>query len=239
MERVKRLDHNGLIQPTTVTVTLPYLSPGETVEVSTGVDSQTISREFQMPANIYTLASMNSVDKSIAPLDTAFRRRFHIINLAPTETDIRSAVGIDSTQSWDSTLQSTSLDKNSTILLSVALMIKLNRAIGFYLGGDFMLGQWYLAGLKDATDISARKILSELWLYKLLPQLIELFHGRDEQLAIILGPDTVGHAGSAVILHKPTEEEADLGATSYLEVASKKPTEVEILNFLQAMVADD
>lgn len=238
MEHDKRLGVDGVPAPTTVTVTLPYLSPGEEIDINTSQGAETISREFQMPANVFTLASMNSVDKSISPLDTAFRRRFHIINLAPTEIEIRNAVGLAIGEVWTKDLKSTSLDSKSVSILSAALLVKLNRAIGVYLGSDFMLGQWYLVGLKDAKDIEARTILSDLWLYKILPQLIELFHGRDDQLAAILELETTNKVGSAIILHNPSEQEIEYGATGYLEVASEAPSEIEILTFLQSLVTE-
>ena len=238
MENDKRLDVEGSSTPTTVTVTLPYLTPGEAIEIKTSEGNASISREFQMPANIFTLASMNSVDKSITPLDTAFRRRFHIINLAPTDMAIRQAVGITSDDNWNEKLASVVLDSKSVAILSATLLGKLNRAIGFYLGSDFMLGQWYLAGLKNSSDEGARAILAERWIYKILPQLIELFHGRNDQLAAILGLENINDNGSGVTLHIPTDYEGENGATSYLEVVSIKPSVDDILIFLQTLVSN-
>lgn len=238
MEDDKRLDDQGYPTATTVTITLPYLSPGETVEVTTDTGTEYINRDFAMPANIYTLASMNSVDKSIAPLDTALRRRFHIINLHPTKQATLAAVGLPEDASLSPTPENKGPSARDIAIIGAALLCKINRGIGLYLGNDFMLGQWYLACFNDMGDELARASLAQCWLYRIIPQLIELFHGRDEQLISLLGQARVTEDGSCLTLIEPSEEESELGATSYVEVASPIPSETKIIEFLQRLVSE-
>lgn len=232
MEHDKRLDEQGECTDTTVTITLPYLSPGEFVEVNCSKGVERISREFAMPANVYTLASMNSVDKSISPIDTALRRRFFVINLAPTEKAIIEAVGLSDSIALRDSAVSADLSSHDVAVLGATLLIKLNRSIGLYLGNDFMLGQWYLSSLSKLEPAKASASLVEAWLYRILPQLVELFHGRDEQLISVLCLSSGKSVGSGLIVSEPSSDEIEFGASSYVEVASPAPQDDEVLKFL-------
>src|SRR5207247_9261393 len=88
LEPDKRLLKDGNVGERTVQVTLPYLRPGQPVLLDLGGKEVPIVREFTLPRSLYTLASMNSVDKSVAPLDTALRRRFHVIELPADEDSV-------------------------------------------------------------------------------------------------------------------------------------------------------
>jgi 5-methylcytosine-specific restriction enzyme B len=240
MDYDKRLDEQGEFTNTTVKITLPYLSQGEFIDVITDNGIENINREFAMPAKVYTLASMNSVDKSISPIDTALRRRFHIINLSPTKSAILQAVGLSEDIDIHFTLQpSENISAEGVAMLAAAVLIKLNRSIGLYLGNDFMLGQWYLPSFicLDAEDARAR--LAETWLYRILPQLIELFHGRDEQLSAILQIQQIKNGGSGINLCEANEVESEFGATSYIEVAAPTPSMHSVLEFLQQFVSNE
>lgn len=233
MEPGKRRDDSGEPTSTTVTLTLPYLAPDEKVQVTTtsGVVHQ-IDRLFSMPSQVYTLASMNSVDKSIAPLDTALRRRFHVINIFPSAADLRRAVELD--PSDDAPLDYIgALTTNAGLArLAVQVMEKLNRGIGLYLGQDFMLGQWYLNGLKADAEPAASERLAETWLFRILPQLIELFHGRTELLITLLGLDGPIQ-GSGLSVHSPEPEEAEAGGIAFVTMAAPPPHAAEVIAFLQ------
>lgn len=226
MEPDKRLDSNGAATPTTVTITLPYLSPDESVTVGiSGGLTKDIRREFQMPSGVLTLASMNSVDKSISPMDTALRRRFHVINLAPSREDIRSAVGLGPANDV----------QNPIAEVAAAVVAKLNQSIGYYLGADFMLGQWYLPSL-IGDQAQAEQALSECWLYRISPQLLELFHGKEDQLISVLGGSSLlAQPGGGIEVREPSESEREQGAMAYVEVRFPPPSSGEVIAYLQAL----
>lgn len=202
MESDKRLGDDGLPTETTVTMTLPYLAEGQILSVTEGVQ---VEREFQMPRRVYTLASMNSVDKSVAPIDAAIRRRFHMCQLRPTDSDWEAVAGVATAQ-------------HSVATVAVEVMKKVNRGIGFYLGPDYMLGQYYLPSnpkLGDMSEEDAKSRLVGIWRRKVLPQLVEFFHARPSVCSAILEIEKHGDQ-SGLKTVTPTDEEADAGASTYV-----------------------
>jgi len=235
MEPEKRRDNSGNVTATTITLTLPYLAPGEQVQVTTASGSiHQVERLFSMPPRLYTLASMNSVDKSIAPLDTALRRRFHIINIFPSAADLRQAVNLDPMDDAPAAAVGAIVTNEDLARLAVHVMEKLNRGIGLYLGQDFMLGQWYLQ-LKADTNPAEPGNLVEIWLYRILPQLIELFHGRTELLIALLRLEN-NNLGSGLDMHLPEQEEAESGGISFVTTAEPVPQPAQVIAFLQRFI---
>jgi 5-methylcytosine-specific restriction protein B len=163
---------------------------------------------------------MNSVDKSIAPLDSALRRRFHIINLAPDLVEMANFFGLKGQHSFRGrTLPDPLIDVADVRLLALALLDALNRGISFYLGPEYSLGQWYLAGLGGAISSvdKAKKILADIWQFQLLPQLEELFNARIEQLETVLRLSELGKSSSTpVYLEEPGTKVRELGGMPYL-----------------------
>jgi DNA polymerase III delta prime subunit len=227
LEPDKRLDPDGNVTDTTVSVNLPYLSITDHVLVETSRGAYRQGREFRMPAKLYTLASMNSVDKSIAPIDTALRRRFHVVGLEPTEADVFGAVGLSAAATSQGGAP-TSREEVASVAASA--LLRLNHGIGLFMGPEFSLGQWYLAEIGVATTFEdARAALVETWLHRLLPQLQELFHGRTEQLLAVLMSDELGPCPGLGIV-KPGPADEDLGATPF--TASRAATDEAVLAFV-------
>lgn len=219
MEADKRLGKDGAALETTVTVTLPYLSEGQKIKVADDVE---IEREFQMPRRVYTLASMNSVDKSVAPIDAAIRRRFYLCQLRPTDSDWEAVAGTSGAQ-------------NSVAKLAVKVMKKVNRGIGLHLGPDYMLGQYYLPSkpkLGDMSEDDARLQFVGIWRHKVLPQIVEFFHARPSVCASILELEKHGN-DSGLIIVAPTGEEADAGASTYVFNDEAEKSDVAIFGYLE------
>lgn len=92
-----------------------------------------------VPDNLYLLGTMNSSDRSIAPLDSALRRRFAFIRVAPLCGDLLK----------DRLKDALPAVGNEIIDRSVAALDQVNRALAAALGPDNTLGHSYLFGLGD------------------------------------------------------------------------------------------
>ncbi len=219
MEADKRLAHDGTPTKTTITITLPYFSEGQTIEISPGVN---VSREFQMPHGIYTLASMNSVDKSVAPLDAAIRRRFYVVQLRPTPAHLEAAAGAKDS-------------KHNVGKIAAAVLAKINRGIGLFLGPDYILGQYYLPSnrkLGEMEETDAKAAFASVWRHKVMPQLFDYFHSRPSALMMLLEHKTLG-ARSGLAITKPSAEEADEGATDYVDNNAHAQSDDDLFVFFE------
>lgn len=102
---------------------------------------------FFVPENIFIIATMNDIDRSVENLDFAFRRRF------PTEYI-----------KWDDTLDSILETLNISFKEEAkAALTRLNQAITEEeeLGEDYTIGGAYLLHLKDTVD--ANSSLEAFW----------------------------------------------------------------------------
>ena len=220
MEPDKRLRGDGSEAATTVAVTLPYLSESQPLRLDSGVE---IPREFRMPRHVYTLASMNSVDKSVAPIDSAIRRRFYVIHLHPQKEDLVNAAG--------------AAGGHHVAQLAVDLLDELNRGVGLHLGPEYMLGQFYLPSspcLGEMDEVNAKSALVECWRFKILPQLLDLFHDRPVVCKKILVMESLETKGSksGVRLTKPSSEEEDEGAAEFIVNAQADASDSQIYEYL-------
>ena len=208
LEPDKRLDSDGNATDTTIHVQLPYLSRQDTINIDIESGAAELQARFALPKNIYTLATMNSVDKSVAPLDVALRRRFQLVELRSDVDDLRRASGLASLQPAP---QPDSVDYHR--LIAIRVLERLNAGIAFFLGGDVELGAWYLAPLRnaEATD-EARDLLAELWWNALVPQLAELFHGQTDQLIDLMNLDS----STPLVVVQPSSQQRRLGGQPFL-----------------------
>ena len=117
-------------------------------------------RDFTVPQNLYLIATMNTVDRSIALVDAAIRRRFAFVELHPSEEPVLGVL------------------ERSGRASQAALLAELNRAIGAD-RRDLHIGPSYLMRAEADTDAGRERI----WKYDILPLLEEQFYdqlGRDE-----------------------------------------------------------
>lgn len=152
MEASKRSIWNGTAWNGGMEVTLPYSGA-----------------LFSVPSNVYLLGTMNTSDRSIAPLDSALRRRFGFVRVEPLAGDkLRDQITkTDGEQAAD------------RVALSIDQLTNLNEALRQCLGPNAMLGHSYLFNvhatsgtLADANDplavlrdaVTQRTVLGVLWL---------------------------------------------------------------------------
>jgi hypothetical protein len=217
----KRLAENGAERPTTVRLRLPYQRGGQPIVVKLDGASVAVPDPFTLPANLYLLATMNSVDKSVAPLDAALRRRFHVEWLGPDLAALTAALGAPPLDA-EPALPDPLATPAHVATLGAALLRRLNDGIAWFLGPDFQLGHWYLAPLQGAVgaaDAEAR--LVRVWEHRLFPQLEEFFHGRPDQLRALLRSPA---ADAPVGWRTPPDDLEELGATA---IVTRRPASRE------------
>lgn len=125
---------------------------------------------FSVPENVYIIGTMNDSDRSIALLDVALRRRFSFFEVPPNEEIIRR---------W---LNSNPLASDQNFQETVISLFKpLNQVILQTKGEDFLIGHAFFKNLDDSTE-DPYEALRQVFVYKILPLLKEIYYGRDEIL---------------------------------------------------------
>lgn len=115
--------------------------------------------DFTLPPNLHFIGTMNSSDKSIAPIDIALRRRFRFREIMPDENILSVVDGIDLCE----------------------LLKKINGRIEYLYDRDHMIGHAYFIGCSCLDDIA--QVIS----YKIIPLLQEYFYEEWDKVGLILG----------------------------------------------------
>jgi hypothetical protein len=120
---------------------------------------------LHIPNNLFIVGTMNTTDRSVAPLDSALRRRFVFLRVDPMER-------IPSNE-W------TSLPDGAKSAFKVAheLWKELNDSLEANLGKDATIGHSYLFDLiKDLRKYpeSTKSVANMFWQYSVLPQVADL-----------------------------------------------------------------
>jgi hypothetical protein len=134
-------------------------------EASVPVTLPYSSRVFFVPDNVYVVATTNTTDRSVAPLDAAIRRRFAFFRIEPdTQAAIAHARRV---------LPSADAE---TVQASGHLLGRLNDdVLSPCLGPDAMLGPSYLYALASLLESSSSSAhVERIWRYNIIPQLIDV-----------------------------------------------------------------
>lgn len=146
---------------------------------------------WHFPRRFYVVASMNSVDRAVAPLDSALGRRFERIEVAPDLALLARWLGVKpgevEAKVGASAPPGSALSATEAAWL---LLARLNHAIATSLGPEFELGHTYLRDVSSGTDEDDRfRLLATAWDRALYPQLVDRFVGRPAELLRLLKVD--------------------------------------------------
>lgn len=121
-------------------------------------------RLFFVPDNVYVVATANTTDRSVAPLDAAIRRRFAFHRLEPEFGEVTATASELGTRA-------------DLFIHSTSMMRQLNSLVlGPCLGPDAMLGQSYLYAMHSllkASGDQSTAIVARCWRFSILPQLVD------------------------------------------------------------------
>lgn len=150
--------------------------------------------DFQVPANLSIIGTMNTADRSIALLDVALRRRFAFLELLP-EPELLDPISI-------------SLTEEDALNIGTCLR-NLNQRIVELRGADYQIGHSYFLPLVGISNEADKLIcLDDIWNYQVVPLLKEYFYGQSDLLRQVLPSffslDDVQpqSAGDPVALHR-------------------------------------
>ncbi|MCM2429199.1 McrB family protein [Streptomyces sp. RKAG337] len=134
-------------------------------------------RGFRLPPNLYLIGTMNTVDRSVALMDAAMRRRFSFVELHPDTAPASSIL-----RSW---LAANALPEDTAMLLD-----ELNRRIGE--GADqereFRVGPSYF--MRPVVH-SGPRALDRLWRTEILPLLTEYHWGDGTDVHLRYGLEAI------------------------------------------------
>ncbi len=120
--------------------------------------------EFGVPNNLYIIGTMNTADRSIAPIDTALRRRFEFIEMMPEYGLLNN-------------------DINGINIQEILRAI--NARIEAIYDRDHQIGHSYLLNIKNLDDLKDR------FEKKIIPLLAEYFYEDWENIITILNNDMI------------------------------------------------
>lgn len=137
-------------------------------------DNDPFQHGFYIPENVYILATMNEIDRSLEAMDFAFRRRFSwlTVNVQDTLNEIIvNSVLDDCTNSVSKHMSEIEKSFN-----------ELNKLIKKNLGPDYTLGGSYLTSLKNSSKTSVKTLKEELWNNHLEPIIKDYIKGSEDKI---------------------------------------------------------
>lgn len=121
---------------------------------------------FYVPENVYIIATMNEIDRSVEPMDFAMRRRFAWVNVKASETQ-------------DTILANTVKDKDLIKKAKKKMNVLNNKILEtkYNLGAEYQIGASYFSKIKDYDGN-----WELVWNFHLKPILEDYLNGRADDL---------------------------------------------------------
>lgn len=129
---------------------------------------------FYIPENVYILATMNEIDRSLEAMDFAFRRRFSWLTVEVQDTLNEIIV--------NSVLDACTNSVSKNMSAIEYSFNELNDLIKKNLGPDYMLGGSYLTTLKNSSRTSVKALKEELWNNHLEPIIKDYIKGTEDNI---------------------------------------------------------
>lgn len=189
MEKDFRLSKQGSQTGNTVGMSLPQINDGDQIEDPLNDDKFEISLPYEFPRNMYIVASMNSLDRSTEPLDSALMRRFDQIRVFPDYSNLSNQLNTD----YKANSDLPDVEDTTPEELTVSLLYRVNTFLQSTLGEDFQIGEWYFQAVIDAPEDNRFSELCRVWDGRVIPKLRELYRSREDQLALLLKVDRTDH----------------------------------------------
>jgi 5-methylcytosine-specific restriction protein B len=140
-------------------------------------DSYMLPQPWFFPHDLHILATMNSVDRAVAPLDSAIGRRFERIDAYADLPFLAEHLGVSIEVATAPDVDAESWTPQAA---SVALLGYLNDEITERLGQDYELGHLYFWKITSWEDVK------RVWDHDIWPQIRDRFGARPDQLADLL-----------------------------------------------------
>ena len=138
-------------------------------------------KKLHIPDNLLVVGTMNTTDRSVAPLDSALRRRFVFLRVDPQTGIFKKS---------EFKYQSLSDDAKEYFLKAEKNWISLNTWLETNLGKDATIGHSYLFELieqlsktKDSTG-DPKEYIKQMWKYSILPQVADLLDATGQSNAL-------------------------------------------------------
>ena len=141
-------------------------------------------RKLFVPDNLFIVGTMNTTDRSVAPMDAALRRRFSFHRIWP------QGFGVDADKTGPELKKR--LGNGPEITASLALWRSINDVLLSRYGADAMLGHSYLddlsRALKRADAAEVAKTVEYHWDHRILPQLMDVIASNGLTRSLVTNP---------------------------------------------------
>jgi 5-methylcytosine-specific restriction endonuclease McrBC GTP-binding regulatory subunit McrB len=172
-KRVEWGQHGWHVEGAAQAVTLPYSG-----------------RRLFVPDNLFIVGTMNTTDRSVAPMDAALRRRFSFHRLFPQGFELTSP---NKDELLSRLKQTAGVTHDDIMTRSHSLWSKVNQIFCDRYGADAMLGHSYLDDLARALKAAKNMdpvdpIVHYHWNHRILPQLMDTIASNGLMRALVSDP---------------------------------------------------